>query len=278
VNNLLLKALKNWEIREEESCSDHSIIKFDIGQDNYHDTEYYNGHRYVVTDETQKKFDNNLSRIVAMKFHTGQEESANLDRVLASQVKKTNHIERAVDLLQKALISSCNKSFRTRWATKKTTKHKSVPWWTEELTLKKKRINVLRRRYQRKTNNDDLRERRINQYHEEKSKYQAEIKREKIKSWKEFCTLTSSTNPWNDVYRLASNKAKRGQCLSSLQKPDGSLTTNINETVTYMLDYLISKDEEDNDSDYHKTIRKLTETPIQTADDREYTPEEIRRQ
>jgi hypothetical protein len=34
-----------------------------------------------------------------------------------------------------------------------------------------------------------------------------------------------------------------------------------------MLDYLISKDE-DNDSDYHNTIRTQTERPIQTADDR----------
>jgi hypothetical protein len=42
-----------------------------------------------------------------------------------------------------------------------------------------------------------------------------------------------------------------------------------------MLDYLFTKDEENNDSDYHKTIRTLTELPIQTADDREYTPEEI---
>ena len=41
-----------------------------------------------------------------------------------------------------------------------------------------------------------------------------------------------------------------------------------------MLDYLITKDE-DNDLDYHKTIRALAEGPIQTADDREYTPEEI---
>jgi len=100
--------------------------------------------------------------------------------------------------------------------TKKTTKHKSFPWWTEELTLKRKRINALRRRYQRTTNNDDLREKRKNQYHEEKSKCQAAIKREKIKSWKEFCTLTSSTNPWNAVYRLASNKAKRSQSLATL--------------------------------------------------------------
>jgi len=31
----------------------------------------------------------------------------------------------------------------------------------------------------------------------------------------------------------------------------------------------------DNDSDYHKTIRTLTEQPIQTADNREFTPDEI---
>jgi len=56
VNNHLLKALKNKEISEEESCSDNNRIKFSLGQDVYHDTEYnYNGHRYMVTDENWKK-------------------------------------------------------------------------------------------------------------------------------------------------------------------------------------------------------------------------------
>jgi len=125
VNNQLLKALKKSEISEEESFSDHNIIKFSIGHDTYHDTEYsHNGHMYVVTDENLKKFDNNLSRIVAMKFRTGQEDSLNLDRDLASQVKELNDIESAVDLFQEALMSSCNKSFKKRRATKITTKYK----------------------------------------------------------------------------------------------------------------------------------------------------------
>ena len=63
--------------------------------------------------------------------------------------------------------------------------------------------------------------------------------------------------------------------MSTLQKPNGSSTTDISETVAYMLDYLITKDEGDSDSDYYKTIGTLTERPIQTADDRHYTPEEI---
>ena len=35
-----------------------------------------------------------------------------------------------------------------------------------------------------------------------------------------------------------------------------------------MLDYFIPKDEVDNESDYHNTIRTQIERPIQTADDR----------
>jgi hypothetical protein len=101
--------------------------------------------------------------------------------------------------------------------TKQTTKHNSVPWWTEELTLMRKRTNALRRRFQRTTNNEVLMERRKNQYHKEKSKYKATITREQTKSWKEFCTLTSDTNPWSAVYKLASNKTKRSQSLSTLQ-------------------------------------------------------------
>jgi len=93
-------------------------------------------------------------------FSTGLEDSAYLDRDLASQVKKLDDIENAVDLFQEALILTRKKSFKTRRATKKTTKHKTVPWWTVELTLMRKRMNTLRRRYQRTTNNEDLRESR----------------------------------------------------------------------------------------------------------------------
>jgi len=85
-------------------------------------------------------------------------DTSNSDRVLASQVEEANDIERAVSLFQETLIPSCNKSFKKNNATKKAN-HKSVPWWTEELTLMRKRINALRKRFQRTINNNDLRER-----------------------------------------------------------------------------------------------------------------------
>jgi hypothetical protein len=63
---------------------------------------------------------------------------------------------------------------------------KLVPWWTEDLTIKRKRLNALRRRYQRTKTNEELRGHRKNMYYEEKANYQAAIKKEKIKSWKEY--------------------------------------------------------------------------------------------
>jgi hypothetical protein len=33
-NNRILKYVKDWEVSTEDSCSDHSIIKFNIGQEN----------------------------------------------------------------------------------------------------------------------------------------------------------------------------------------------------------------------------------------------------
>ena len=150
---------------------------------------------------------------------------------------------------------------------------KSVPWWTEELTVKRKKLNSLRKLYQRTKNNQQLRERRKSRYYEEKTTYQATIKREKLKSWKEYCNLTPCADPWNAVYRLASNKTKRIQTMTTLQKPDGSLTSDRNETLKVVIDRLTPNDEQSDDTDRHKRIRNLSTEPIQTADDRDYTPQ-----
>jgi predicted CopG family antitoxin len=48
-------------------------------------------------------------------------------------------------------------------------KQKSVPWWTEELTIKRKKLSDLRRRYQRTKSDEELRKYRKNIYYEEKT-------------------------------------------------------------------------------------------------------------
>jgi len=108
-------------------------------------------------------------------------------------------IEKLIEGFNEVLKLACSTSFRTQWASKRAMSNKSVPWWTEELTIMRKRLNAIRCRYQRMRNNEDLRQQRKTQYLEGKARWAAAIKKEKIGSWKEYCNMTLSTNPWNEV-------------------------------------------------------------------------------
>jgi len=88
-------------------------------------------------------------------------------------------MEDIVNRFSDALTTACNKSFKIGKAFMKTNKHKTVPWWTEDLTIARKRVNAFRRKYQR-TKNDILRDQRQNEYHVEKTQCQVKIKNAKI--------------------------------------------------------------------------------------------------
>ena len=78
------------------------------------------------------------------------------------------------------------------------------------------KTNALRRRYQRTTNNQELRENKKNQYTKAKKEYQAALKREKIRSGKQYCTATSPNNLWNEIYKLANNKIRSKQIITTM--------------------------------------------------------------
>ena len=69
INNRLLKNFNDWEISEDESCSDHNLIKFRIGHKTNHETQHnYNGPRYIIKEQDYNRFDKNLKKLVATKF------------------------------------------------------------------------------------------------------------------------------------------------------------------------------------------------------------------
>jgi hypothetical protein len=178
-----------------------------------------------------------------------------LDKTLCTRVTKNIDIEKSVEEFHEVMVSACRESFKTRQASKKANSHKTVSWWTEELTVMRKRMNAVRRRSQRTRNNGDLREQNRLQYLEGKARYAATIKKEKITLWKEYCKMTSSTNPWNEVYKLAAGKRKNNTQITTLRKPNEILTADIREILKHILDYFTPKDKETDDTDYHKLVR-----------------------
>jgi hypothetical protein len=113
------------------------------------------------------------------------------------------------------------------------------------------------------------------EYHKSKAQYTATIKREKLRSWKKYCNMTGA-NPWNEIYKLAVGKRRQHLLFTSLQKPDESLTTDMDETVTLMLEHFMPEDNAQDDSEFHKQVRAQSQGAVNTSDDREFTLAEIR--
>jgi hypothetical protein len=67
--------------------------------------------------------------------------------------------------------------------------------------------------------------------------------------------MTSATNPWNEIYRIAAGKRKHAPQITTLRKPDGTLTTDLQETLTYMLQHLTPEDNRNYDTEYHQQVR-----------------------
>jgi len=70
----------------------------------------------------------------------------------------------------------------------------------------KKRANASRRRHQRTTNNENLRQERKEMYFDGRREYEGKMQEAKLKSWKKFCTISDGAKPWNMVYKIESGK------------------------------------------------------------------------
>ena len=278
-NGSLLRKFDDWKCGEEESCSDHNNITFKIKRErDCREEEDYPNIRYNTKTGDFTKFDDCLKTSIANNFKCKGNTNEEIERELLEKIKNTelDGLEAIVQEYQSSIIAACNESFK-QCSRRKPRKGRTVPWWTQELTILRKKVNALRRRFQRTMNNEDLRAERKEKYLEGKRTYQTKMQYEKLSSWKKFCTLTDGTNPWNAVYRIAAGKLKNITNLTTLQKPDGTFTEDTASTLNLMLQQFIPDDNPETDSQQQAEIRELMNEEINTGDDKIFTQEEITR-
>jgi len=140
----------------------------------------------------------------------------------------------------------------------------------------RKRTNALRSRYQRTRKHEGLREQRKTIYLAEKARYETTIKRENIQSWKEYFNLTTSSNPWNEVYKLATGKRRKNTQITNLRKTDGSLNEDLRESLQFMLEHFTPDDKEEDETDLNKLATAQGLEPADTDNDIDFTVEETR--
>jgi hypothetical protein len=95
---------------------------------------------------------------------TSCEQEKDLDEYLSSRIANIEDVEDAVNKFSDAVTKACNNSFKISRATTKPKDKRTVPWWTEVLTISRKRVNAFRRKYQRTRNNDNLRDQHKTDY------------------------------------------------------------------------------------------------------------------
>ena len=95
-----------------------------------------------------EKFQGNLLRLAEKEICKINKErgTEDLDKTDCTRVFEENDIEKLIEEFREFFKLACSKSFRTHRASKRATSNKSVHWWTEELTIMRKRLNAPRRR------------------------------------------------------------------------------------------------------------------------------------
>jgi len=87
--------------------------------------------------------------------------------------------------------------------------------------------------------------------------------------------INGGINTWNIVYEIATGKNRTSTRLTTLEKEDGTYTTDTRSKIMHMLEHFVPDDIEDSDNEFHRKIRKENQEPPDTADDKTFTKEEI---
>jgi hypothetical protein len=167
---------------------------------NVQDRTTFTGVRQITKQDDYKKSDTNLATNLISTFNCiNKTDLKDLDEELQGKVNFYNTEDLMHDCFS-SITAASNTAFRISKGSTLNFK-RTVPWWKDELKILRKKVNALRRCYQRTINNEDLRGERKIKYNEGKRHYQSKMQEEKFKSWQKYCSTTEESNSWNAIYK-----------------------------------------------------------------------------
>jgi hypothetical protein len=102
--NSILIAVEEWEVSNQESCSDHSIIRFAIRQASYQrSTHDHREVRYIIRREDIAKFQENLTTSLEGKHGStsSEGETEELDSIMSNIGRECENIEQKLTIFTK---------------------------------------------------------------------------------------------------------------------------------------------------------------------------------
>ena len=221
-NPLGANLIRNWEVAQGKSLSDHEAIRFNLALDS----------QVSFATRSTSKCDWQLYQQL-VEAHFAQHP------FWFAPVSTTEDLSARQQFISDAL-RSC---FNTACPITRGTRRSSVPWWNAELTKVKQSTKALRRKANRTRNNTDW-----VLFREASRSYKKLLKQAKRKGWKTFCdsiTKASTLSRINKIINLGNSNIGN---LNSLRNNNGDLTDSPQATLQVLTDTLIPSDGEQEQS------------------------------
>ncbi|GBO01826.1 hypothetical protein AVEN_255444-1 [Araneus ventricosus] len=150
-------------------------------------------------------------------FYVPESEKDDFGIISIEESNTKDHLAKATEELQKAIFAACRKAYKIKKFKLKINNN----WWNQNLQIKKKELQALKRRTNKSEDDNKLK------YHLQLSKKQAELKREakkaKRNSFRNSCTKT--TDPYGRPYKaVAKNKHPLAELFKQLGNPSSGGT------------------------------------------------------
>ncbi|KAG8273456.1 hypothetical protein J6590_108217 [Homalodisca vitripennis] len=95
-------------------------------------------------------------------------------------------------------------------------------------------------------------------------------------SWSEFVAASSDENPYSLAYKIANNKIRTDEVLTSLKGDDGEDTRTVEDTLERLVSVLLPGDNVDEEEEYHIQVRRDLNEPYEAAPEREFILTELK--
>ncbi|KAK2577757.1 hypothetical protein KPH14_012616 [Odynerus spinipes] len=233
----LCNLIQRWSVSDKVVASDHNLISFRIV------------HKHGAVNLKMVKESYNIKAADWDKF--GGLLSTELDENCLTRMLELS----ADDFLKKLyriLTDVCRRSIPRRKIS-----NRAFPWWNESLERLRSGLRRSRKQFSRarRLQCDNL-EQCKEIYRKARNNYVKEIRKAKNASWRDFVSTEGNRDPWGIMHKIVKNKLQNQLSIGSLVLPSGERTKSWEESVTALLHKFAPRDNLENETIIHKTIRE----------------------
>jgi ribonuclease HI len=251
----LLAPVEDWVVDEGITSSDHNAILFNLK---------FKKAQGIQIKRTTRVY--NSKKANWTSFHEKMEEllqASNTNKLKIDKINNKAELENEINIYTQNITEACNQSIPKLKQKQKI----NLPWWTEELASLKKEVTTMKRRIRcaapvRKSSV-------VAAYLKQKEKYESEVSKAQVASWKEFCERQDGEGMWQGIYRVILKTTKRHEDPPLIA--DGKLLSP-KQSANLIAETFYPEDREGEDGAAHRKIRALADQVNEREHDEDHDP------